>query len=158
MSASKTRLQRLRPWLLVIVALVFSGSWFLWKAMTEASTPKGLLGMTLHFYEENQHLDPFTFQAASPHTRLFNVEMAEASKVLDSCKISDWVMRGVSDQPYSDSPLYYKWECRVQGITIRANEMWEPYMGIGGVTFAACNSVNCPSFEQTFPSTYKISN
>jgi hypothetical protein len=155
MSASKARLQLPRPWLFVIVALGFAGTWFLWDALTKASTPKGLLGMSLRLYEENQHLDAFSFQAASPDTRLFNVEMAEARKALEVCKISDWVMRGVSDRPYPDSPLYYKWECRVQDITIRANEMWEPYMGIGGITFAACSNPNCPSFEQSFPDTYK---
>ena len=155
MSTSKTRLQRLRPWLFVIVALGLAGAWFLWKALTEASTPKGLLGMTLHYYEDNQHLDPFRFQATSPDTRLFNVEVTEARKALDTCKINDWVMLGASDQPYSDSSLYYKWECQVEDITIRANEMWEPHLGIGGITFAACINQNCPSFEQSFPDTYK---
>jgi hypothetical protein len=128
------------------LAAVIVGAWWL----TRSTTPQGLFQMTLDFYEDAPHLNPFEDDYPPHPSLLEGVSIETARAALSQCDFPEWRYLGASEQIYRDDALYHHWECRADSVLVRAKEMWEPYMGIDGVQFAACLDSSCPEFEQSF--------
>lgn len=97
---------------------------------------------------------PDVFEGAPPvlSPRLFSIEAAKASTTLHGCERSDWVQTGERIQPsfVVGSGRTLDFACTSEEVTILAEVVVDPWLGMDGVIFAACRPENCPPPEVAF--------
>ena len=157
-STGKLSLSR-RWWPLIPLVVIAAAAAFLWRPLTQASTPEGLFEMAVDHYQSNPHLFPFstTFNGEGVH-RLAGLTDEDARAAFDTCPRRGWRKIGVVPPQYPDEPYDHIWECDASEVLVRGRVKWDPSWGMLGAGFSACRKTQCPEAEFSFdPTQYEPS-